>query len=688
MSPKIEKFLLQVVKSGTAVILFLPLLVYRPVFYPYVFSKIIVFQIVVEVIFATWLFLAIYGGKKYRPNWKNPLVATLTLFVVALILISLTGVDIVRSFWSTQERMTGVLTIIHFYIWFLVLASSFREWKDWRNLIWISLLGSFLVCLYSLGQKLELEFLLPGEKMARGYWIIRPSGPLGNSIFFAVYTALHFFLAIFLCLKENKSTRKILVIIIFALFNLVMALLAASRGVILALGTAIFFFFCSWAFYDFEQTKTCFAKIRKRGARLALILLIIVIIGVVVFLPTQRDRGWMKTAPNFVYRLAYLMSGIKERTIAWRAGWQGFKERPIFGWGWENYNVIFNQKYQPFYLRGGEESTWFDRSHNQVIDMLSLTGIIGTLFYLSVFSVLFWLLFKKMKVADNLKQKTSLVIIGLMFVAYFIQNLFVFDTPAPLIIFYFSLALVCFITQTPIRQSADQSPGAQSPSIHFPLPILISLIIIFLPWAMYKFNFEPFQQSRLGLRAFYTSEVDLKSGLYWYQKALAKPVFTNPEVRIYLAKTIAGEYQKIDLKTSKVDLGLVAQGTEFAIAEYKKSVQEHPLDARHWLYLGQLYNLGVRYNKGYVQEAERALNRALELSPQRQQIYFELARTHLYLEEYKQAIEFLKQAVMLDPEVEESRQNLEKVLEAIEKENPEVVIEARQFLQELKNRDL
>jgi len=704
MSLRIEKFLLWFIRVGVVIILFLPLLVYKPVFYPYIFSKMVAFQAIVEIIFVAWLFLAIYGGKKYRPDWRNPLVAALTLFTAALILTALTGVDIFRSFWSTQQRMNGILVIVHFYICFLILISGFRTWKDWRELVWASLLSSFLVCLYGVGQKMELWFLLPGEKMARGYWAIRPSGPLGNSIFFAVYTALHFFLAIFLCLKENKLVRKILVII-FAFFNLAMALIAASRGVILALGVAIFFFLCFLAFYNFKQTKTRFVKMGKIGARLTLILLIIIAVVIVAFLPTQKDKDWVKGAPDFVYRLVDLTGGIKDRITAWQAGWKGFKDRPIFGQGWENYNVIFNQNYQPFYFRGGEENTWFDRSHNQIVDLMALTGIVGTLSYLAVWIAVFWLLLYKRATADCSNAQlpkseiaqiiavdkwapATRVLISCLFLFYFIQNLFVFDNPASLIVFYFCLGLVYFITQsdsnTRMRQN-DPNKEKFKTSRKIPLPILIFLIAVFLPWAIYKFNIEPFQQSRLGVRALHTSEVDLRSGLYWYEKALAKPAFTNQEIRVYLAQTIAEEYQKI---ANETDFNLLRQGTEMAIAEYQKSVQEHPLDARQWLYLGQLYNLAVHYNRDYIKEAQQALEKALELSPRRQQIYFELAKTYLYQEDYVRAIDILQKAVMLDDQVEKSRQNLKNVLEVIEKENPEVVKEAKQFLQELENNDL
>jgi len=111
MSARLEKIFLNIIKIGSAMILFLPLFIYRPVLYPYIFSKIIVFQIIAEIIFVLWLFLLLYAknNEKYKINFKNPLIMGLTLFMGVLILTMFTGVDMGKSFWSSQERMTGVL---------------------------------------------------------------------------------------------------------------------------------------------------------------------------------------------------------------------------------------------------------------------------------------------------------------------------------------------------------------------------------------------------------------------------------------------------------------------------------------------------------------------------------------------------------------------------------------------------
>ncbi len=668
ISSRIEKILLTIIKLGIIIILFLPLLVYRPVLYPYVFSKILSFQVIVEIIFVIWLFLALYAGKKYRPDWKTPLVIALSLFMGILFLTSLTSVDFAKSFWSTQERMNGVITLLHFYVFFIVLISTFKNKKDWQRIIWASLICSFFVGMYGIGQKFGLEFLLKNSA-------IRMSATLGNPIFLGVYALLHVFLAGILFYFQKTKTGKIF-IIFFLVFNISILFLTATRGALIAFGTSVVFGLIYFAF----------SKQSKRKVKILSLIMLLTIIGSSSFIYFNRSKEWINKMPQTVRRLTKIdLEKNKSRLISWQIGLQGFKEKPLLGYGWENYDIVFNKHYNPWYLNKGNQATWFDRSHNQVIDILALMGIFGILSYLAIFGIVFWLLFKKIKILDNLKQKIPFVLLGLMFLAYFVQNLFVFDTPAPLIVFYFSLALVYFLTKDSFKQVQPDQQVDHSKKSNFPLPVFILLILIFLPWAMYKFNIEPFQQSRLGVRAIQASKLDLKSSLYLYEQALAKPCFTNPEVRVYLAQAAAEQYPKISSETSQEDLSLITEATEMAIAEYKKSVQEHPLNARHWLYLGQLYNLGINYNAEYIEDAKETLKRALELSPKRQQIYYELGRVYFYEKNYELAINILKQAIVLDPQVKDAHEKLQAVLKILKEQEPELVEKTEQFLKELEN---
>ena len=62
------------------------------------------------------------------------------------------------------------------------------------------------------------------------------------------------------------------------------------------------------------------------------------------------------------------------RWTIWGMALEGAKERPLLGWGQENFNLVFNKYYQPE-LYGQEP--WFDRVHNIFLDWLIAGGILG-----------------------------------------------------------------------------------------------------------------------------------------------------------------------------------------------------------------------------------------------------------------------------------------------------------------------
>lgn len=656
-----EKFLRIIIKIGSGAILFLPFFIYRPVLYPYIFSKIIIFQIIVEILLVAWLFLLIYGPKKYRLNFRHPLLLSLSIFILVLIISSLAGVDLSRSWWSIQERMTGVVTLLHFYLWFLILASVFSQKKDWLFLLKSTLISSFLVGLYGLGQKIGLAFLLQDGAT-------RMSATLGNPDFLGVYALLHIFLASILFLETKKFWK--FFGIFLAIFNLVILFLTATRGAILAFGFAIFGLFL-FLFFN-KKTKTTL--------KASLLIIFLIFLGAGLFLRASQEQAWFQKLPLPLQRMTRLSPQENlGRLKAWQIGWQGFMERPLLGWGPENYNVVFNQHYDPWYLIKGESSTWFDKTHNQIIDLLVGTGILGTLTYLSIFFFLFWFLRKKYLESKNAETRAgphpfSIILLILLFLAYFIQNLFVFDTPSSLIIFYFVLAFSCFIV---CPRAAEPVPAKKNT---FPLPVLIFLILLIVPGLMFRINLEPWQKSKLGVRAIHLNNSNFPAGMKWYGQALEGSSFVDDEIRLQLARQISKKYAEINPETADAELQALAQATELTILEFKKSIQAHPQDVRYFLFLGQLYNLASIYRPEYLEEAKKTLEKAQELSPQRQQVYFALGSTHLRLANYQKAQELFQEAYLLEPKAGLARNNLSKLLQIFKESDVDLASDLENFI--------
>ncbi|MBU4204842.1 tetratricopeptide repeat protein, partial [Patescibacteria group bacterium] len=362
--------------------------------------------------------------------------------------------------------------------------------------------------------------------------------------------------------------------------------------------------------------------------------------------------AWFAAAPQGQVSIYYGIKGFSKTVVSDRAS-----SLMALGWGWENHDVLFNKYYHSHYLEKGVISIgiWRDRSHNQVMDILALTGILGILAYFAVFISLFWLLFRKIKKEAVLKIKITVGILGLMFMAYFVQNLSAFDTPAPLIVFYFGLGLVYFITESknlqidmPTRNVLPSNAGGNI-RITNKKTLLIILVIISFPFIIYKFNLQPFWQSNFSVKGALISQTDLKSGLIFFKKALEKSSFVSPEIRAQLVISVNEAKNKgiADQKT-------LTEGLEFGISEIEKSIKEHPLDVRNYLYLGKLYNIKGVYDPSYLVKSEKILKTALELSPKREEVLYELGWVKLLKGEYEEAIEIYKEILSSNENIKKS----------------------------------
>ena len=127
----------------------------------------------------------------------------------------------------------------------------------------------------------------------------------------------------------------------------------------------------------------------------------------------------------------------QSRFWVWGEAWQGFLERPVFGWGPENFTTIYDAHFNPkFFMPGQNAETWFDRAHSVFFDYLSETGIVGLLSYLGIFAVFFWEFFK-----THRRKTASIILGGAMLaipIAYLGQGVAIFDVfPMYLCLFLF-----------------------------------------------------------------------------------------------------------------------------------------------------------------------------------------------------------------------------------------------------------
>jgi O-antigen ligase len=410
------------------------------IFFPFIGGKDYFFRFATELALAAfvlwWAFEARAGEVKQllKEAYKKPIVIAVTAFVVAFLLACAFAVDAHAAFWSNYERGEGGFQMAHYYIFFMLLVTLFREEFEWKNIFRWSLIASGLMIGYGLlGNFMANGFIGPyagAGAQSSNWWHIlidgRFQGSLGNPAYVAPYLMFAAFYAVYLWLsakREGKGTALAtwgysILLVIFLFFFV----LTQTRGAFLGLGAGVIALLAYFAF-------TGSAKMRKWAAAVALVL---ILLGIGAY--AERNSTFVQNLPEGrLLQISLSDSSAQTRLWVWGEAWKGFLERPILGWGPENFTAVFDKFFNPsFYTPNQNAETWFDRAHSIFFDYLSETGIIGLLAYLSIFFLIFWEFFRRKQLhARSGEHSTAVTIIKGMIlampIAYLIQGVAIFD---------------------------------------------------------------------------------------------------------------------------------------------------------------------------------------------------------------------------------------------------------------------
>lgn len=613
-----EKILLTIIKTGIFLLLFAPLVASRYFFFPFVSPKGFYIMALSEIIIAAFLILILFFPK-YRPSF-NLIILSIALFIFALFLSTIFSASFSKSFFSNCERTTGFLFYLHLFGLIFAFVSVLEK-KDWIRIFFTSILIATVVSLIELANRFLGE---GGFSLAS-----RGGSTLGNSSFLGTYLLFNIFFAIYLiALFYKKKKMSIFVFVVF-LFLSISLFLSGARAASYSFCAGLFLAFLFYISFCWPNP-----KIKFLGKAALFVTLFAIVFGVILLCVPK------SIAQNQLAKMAS-----KARPLVWEMALKGAKERPILGWGLQNFDLVFARYFNPcFFLKecGGE--IWFDRAHNIIFDTLIESGIFGLLAYLSLyffsFSILWQRYFRKKTKEDFWKASifTSLL------VAYFLQNLTVFDMPTSLLFFFLTLGFVASSLKGPQK--------TQGPEKSLVIKSIVSVLILFLfSFSFLKFIILPAEASSLFVKDI--NLLDSKERMSLFEKISKMTPFSIYQMRVYLAKTYLSLVSK---KQASKEEG------EFIAKELEKTQKEIPLDLKSSLLLSDIYLVLARdFNENTIEKAEENAEKAIKISPQNQQGYWLLAEIKLFKKDCKTAFSLAKYAYDLEPRVKTSLSVLSKV---------------------------
>ena len=616
----LEKALRYVCLAGVFALPFLVLYVANSMFFPFISGKNFAFRIIVEIMAGAWIALALVNPA-YRPR-RTWLLWAFSLWVLWMAIADAFGVYPFKSFFSNYERMEGWITIAHLLTYFVVAQSILNTeklWKQWWHT--------------SLGVSLIVAFI--GLLQLAGMVAINQSGArldarIGNSTYLGVYMLFHVFIAVLYLGRAwvEKVPGKRLGILfgygaVIALNSFIL-FFTATRGAILGLvGGAAF----SALLLVLMAPRSRIAW-RAGGAVVAVLLVLAGGFWAV------REQTWVQNIEPLFRLKEIAREGFPlARQLNIEMAIEGFKERPFLGWGQENYAAVFDKNYDP---RMYAQEQWFDRTHNIVFDWLIAGGIFGLLGYLALH--FFALLAVWRSGAFALYERA--VLSGL-FAGYFFYLLFTFDNLTSYILF---VALLAYIT---VRAAAAEptEPTALPALSRQTLPY-VALGAIVLTWGIAWFvNAHMISANRMLIQAISSQAGGAARNLEIFQEALALKRTGSQEVREQFSQATLSA-----IAAENVPQELKLRFFEAATTAMMNQTNEAPLNARAPFFLGVLLNRVSAFA-----DAETALKIALERSPKKQGILFELGLNAFARNANDEALGYFKTAYELEPAYMQAR---------------------------------
>jgi tetratricopeptide (TPR) repeat protein len=646
-----QKILINLAKAGIFAALLTPFMVDMDLYFPFVASKGLWFMACAQLAFFSWLILA-WHWKNYRPDFKNPVIAAALFFLAVMSASAVFGADFSNSFWSTFERMGGVLMFCHLTA-FLLAAVSVLNDRDWIMVFFASIGAAAIV---------GLRALFDQSSAARG------GGFLGNDSFLGTYLLFNVFIALYLFWSQKNSGKRLEAKLAAAAFCL-LAFCLLFQGTQLWAGVVSGnFTFPENILKDIFNSGARAAKIsflggmvflgilrlavcKRAAARIAgIVILCAMIFGAAagIFLAIiPKTAVYEKMVDNFSQGTVY------GRVMVWETAWKGFLERPLLGWGPENFYLVFARHYNP--CLGSSEcggAIWYDRAHNIVMDVLVETGLIGMAGYVLIFAAALFVLWKAY-FAAKLEFPAAGIFTALL-AAYFVQNLTVFDMPASYLMFFLCLGFIAHIHRS---GQSEKKVCRCSSDLRFVAPVLIAGIICFCVFVL-----APLSSAAGAIKA--SREPFLSpQKLDLYRAALDASPMGNDQLRLFFAR----QWQEVasnQENASKFGSEKMEEHFAFFTEMMEKSVGDSSFDFRARLELGRLYWQWGAFDRTKIAAAAAMFEQARKLSPRNQQTYWELAQIKIYEKDIAAAKDLARRALELYPanaQAQEIVKEIEKI---------------------------
>ena len=654
--------LLQAIRVGLVLLWWMPLIVTPWTVVPFIVGKAVYARSLIAIVTGLWVVLMVYAPA-YRPPRSRVLLA-FAVYLAAAVLSAVGGVNPSHSFWSDFQRMMGVWGLIHWFLLVAIVTSVLKSRDEWLALVNWNLAVALVLSLIALAQAYDMS-ALPYITQT-----VRVTATLGNPSYLAGILAVTTLMAVGMLAgslapdtnekpvaemsvgrkrrrrkrgkasREPERVRSPLRARTFwaatAACGIWALLLTAGRGGVLGvlLGAAAMpLALAMWG-----------NRAALRPVSAAAVVTVVLLGG--LFAADALPNFSIHPNPREAAISQRVATSLEDAGVATRfklaaLAWRAFKQRPVLGWGQENFGPAFDRFADASFYRyySGEPQ---DRAHNQVLDELVTKGVVGLLAF-----ALFWVVLVRAVVARkrDIKQEIlAYAVLGAL-VAYFVQDLFLFDTPATMLQWMLLVGWVAGDEQLgkPTKQAEGSAWRAQnrSPRLRGWMEAIdralsraavrrsvCAVTFVLVAGSLYYFHYRPYRAAVLFGEAF--PEGPVPSRLEAARESFAAFPAMAMLSRRYMMATLTVEWAGLSVEDRRRIIPFMSQ-------EFERGLAVEPNNGR-LLTAGLPLLQAVATTMEELEQLDSLVQRLERLAPDRVETHQILAAQALEKGDYAEAI--------------------------------------------------
>ncbi len=405
-------------------------------------SKLSLSLFFIEVLLFLWIFKTLFLKEKIFKKDQIKFICPGFIFIFILGLAVLFSDFQQYGFWGYYFRQMGYLAYLHFFLFFLVLFFNLKTKKQVQRIFYAILASLFLVVFYGILQILGVDpinwsepafltqriFSTLGQPNFLGSWLLL-TGPI------FIWLSWYYFSP----KKTNQSfpsTTPLLIvplIVCFFFFTLLALILTQSRG--------------AWIGFLFSGLFLLIILIGPTRKKLLfkILFLFLILSGTIFFLFNSSSFLNKEDQSIFLTRIKSLTQ-LKEtgglRIILWQQSLDLIREKPFLGYGLESQHFVFAPVYQPEQATLESINLMPDRAHNDFLDTLLVSGILGGLAYLFLIISSFYLGLKYVLKSKFSEEKLMGLVLLTGLLGYLISLQFSFAVITTTLYFWAYLAII------------------------------------------------------------------------------------------------------------------------------------------------------------------------------------------------------------------------------------------------------